>query len=129
VGDNNNEAGLFNAAAGGQLPPAAQAQLNLQFNCPVANAALVRRSNKVEAYRYRYFGIWPNLEISPDAGAYHSAEVPMIFGNAALITGIADTPAQSGLGKLMRTAWASFAKDPELGLSRLGWPIYNVKGR
>jgi cholinesterase len=103
--------------------------MNLQFTCPAANAALVRRLNNVEVYRYRYFGVWPNLEISSDAGAFHSAEVPLIFGNAALITGIADTPAQSELGKLMRNAWASFAKDPELALSMLGWPIYNPKGR
>lgn len=65
VGNNNNEAGLFNAIAGGQIPPAAQAAINADFTCPAGDAARYRTLNGVKAWRYRYFGVWPNLLISP----------------------------------------------------------------
>lgn len=31
-------------------------------------------------------------------------------------------------GKYMRTAWATFAKDPKQGLTNFGWPEYSTKG-
>jgi carboxylesterase type B len=40
-----------------------------------------------------------------------------------------DTAEQKSLTKLMMTAWATFAKDPENGLDRLGWPVYDEKSR
>lgn len=49
-------------------------------------------------------------------GALHGQDVPLVFGGA------------DGLGKVMQTAWANFAKDPERALDRLGWPRYNPNG-
>jgi carboxylesterase type B len=37
-----------------------------------------------------------------------------------------DTAEQKTLAKTMMTAWASFAKDPENGLEKLGWPVYDA---
>jgi cholinesterase len=73
--------------------------------------------------RYRYHGEFPNQEISPKAGAYHSSEIPLLFGTSA-DTG-RDTPSEVLLAKNMRHAWAEFAKDPVNGLVKLGWPVYN----
>lgn len=70
--------------------------------------------------------MFPNQEISPKAGAYHSAEIPLLFGTSA-DTG-ADTVQEVKLSKNMRHAWAEFGKDPENGLVKLGWPVYDQKG-
>ena len=129
VGNNNNEAGLFNAIAGGQIPPPVLSLINADFTCPAGDAARYRTQNGVKAWRYRYFGVWPNLDIGPDAGTFHSAEVPQIFGNAALITGIKDTPAEKAYGDLMRGIWAAFAKDPDEALTKLGLPLYDPEGK
>jgi hypothetical protein len=39
-----------------------------------------------------------------------------------------NTEEQKKLTKTMMTAWASFAKDPEKGLEKMGWPMYNSQG-
>jgi len=36
-----------------------------------------------------------------------------------------DLPAEKELAKKMRDAWAGFAKEPEHGLEKLGWPLYD----
>jgi len=55
--------------------------MNAEFTCPAGDAARYRAMNDVPVWRYRYFGVWPNLNISANAGAFHSAEVSQIFGN------------------------------------------------
>jgi cholinesterase len=84
--------------------------------------------NGVKAYRYRYFGDWPNLNISYGTGAFHSAEVPMVFGNAALLTGVPNTLNEALVSAYMMGIWAAFAKDPDNALSLAGWPTYKVDG-
>jgi cholinesterase len=76
--------------------------------------------------RYRYHGVFPNQILTAKSGAYHSSEIPLIFGTST-DTG-ADTPDEAKLAKAMQHAWATFAKDPDNGLSRLGWPVYQQKG-
>jgi cholinesterase len=80
--------------------------------------------------RYRYFGDWPNQQISPTAGAWHGSEIGLIFGGTAdLVPGKDDTPAEAALSKVMQGGWAAFAKDPVNGLSKYGWPTYNSAGK
>ena len=128
VGNNNNEAGLFNAAALGQIPPPVQAIINADFTCPGGDAAKWRSMNGVAAWRYRYFGVWPNTAISPDAGAWHGEEVAHIFGNSASISGQPDTLQESLFATLLRGTWAAFAKYPDTALFLLGLPTYNPSG-
>jgi hypothetical protein len=40
-----------------------------------------------------------------------------------------DLPAEKELAKKIRDAWASFAKDPEHGLEKLGWPVYDPNSK
>jgi len=50
----------------------------------------------------------------------------MVFGTTELTSKKPDTAAQKVLGDKMRESWTSFAKDPEHGLEKIGWPLYNV---
>jgi len=68
----------------------------------------------------------------PDSGAWHSSELPLVFGNYPNATGgvPASTAAELSIGDYMRGAWAAFAKDPVNGLTSYqgGWPMYNPAG-
>lgn len=99
------------------------------FGCPTQFAAskfAALGSQKV--WRYRYHGDYPNtqLTVNPSIGAYHGAELRPLFGLAPVL-GIPDTPAEHITGKLMRAAWAAFAKDPGSGLAAtpISWPPYS----
>jgi carboxylesterase type B len=74
----------------------------------------------VPIWRVRYFGEWPNLNPFPWLRAYHSSDIPMIFGTADLRG--PNTPAEREVLGEMQGAWAAFARDPENGLQ---WPRYD----
>jgi cholinesterase len=96
--------------------------------CGASNAAQVRLRQNVPAWVYRFDGVYENQKLSPQpiAGAYHSSDVPMTFGTTELRPGVPkDTPEQAKLSKIWRHAWAEFARDPENGLKKLGWPVYD----
>jgi carboxylesterase type B len=84
-------------------------------------------SCRASANRYRYQGVFPNQEITPKTGAYHSSEIPLLFATSD-DTG-KDTVQEAKLAKNMQHAWAEFAKDPENGLVKLGWPVYEQNGK
>jgi carboxylesterase type B len=50
----------------------------------------------------------------------------MVFGTTEQTSRKPDLAAQKVLGDKMREAWTSFAKDPEHGLEKVGWPLYNT---
>lgn len=52
----------------------------------------------------------------------------MVFGNSADFTGIPESKPQTQLKRVMQRAWAAFVADPEKGLERLGWPVFNPSG-
>jgi carboxylesterase type B len=86
-------------------------------------------SKGVNAWRYRWMGTFPNQRIAPDAGAWHGSEIPHVFGTIANNSQtVKATSDQLKVSELMNKAWATFAKDPESGLLKLGWPLYNEKG-
>jgi cholinesterase len=66
-----------------------------------------------------------------DEGAYHGSELSLVYGAPKLKDAAdqnTDTPAEAALTSVMMTAWASFAKDPQNGLTRLGYPVYKPEG-
>jgi carboxylesterase type B len=71
-------------------------------------------------WRARYFGEWPNLNPLPWLHAYHSSDIPMVFGTSDFLG--PNTPTESATSKYMQDAWAAFARDPEHGLA---WPKYD----
>jgi cholinesterase len=138
VGNNANEAALFAVILGqtSGLQSPLMKMAGAAFGCPSGSAAKARVDNKVKAWRYLYSGEWPNQEIAKGAGAWHGSEIGMVFGSIeyqqayySKLTdqniSFPDTPDQKKLMNTMMTAWASFAKDPENALEKLGWPVYD----
>jgi cholinesterase len=133
AGNNHFEAGLFvmiSNAANISLPANIWGIFNAAvFTCPIARLADARSNDGQVTYRYRYFGDWSNTNLIPGSGAYHTAEIPMIFGTSEEATGGApNEPAQQKISDFMQKAWASFAKKPEsLSEAPFNFPKYNIK--
>lgn len=98
--------------------------------CSVPERANISISHNAPTWRYRYFGVWPDMQLStyPDCGAWHTIDVLAVFDYIPQGPGIPhQTPEQISTGKYVRGAWAAFAKDPKEGLKSYedGWPLYN----
>ena len=67
----------------------------------------------VPTWRYYYNATIPNIQpqipFIPQLEAYHSSEIPLVFGTFP-ITGV--TAQEFALSNYMQTAWATFAKNP-----------------
>jgi carboxylesterase type B len=70
-------------------------------------------------------GVFRDISIRPDLRAYHSSELPIVFGTYSQITDIPQTPDEIALSRYIQSAWVAFARDPKKGLSGFGWPMYN----
>lgn len=129
AGNNDYESGLFRtqfALLGQSIPDMLWDAYDLAaFTCPSgrrANASLVAKN---PTWRYRYFGVFPNTNISSEGGAWHGAELQLVFGTTYL-TGN-NTAEETAFEKYLQGAWTTFAKDPIKGLMTYegGWPLYN----
>ena len=133
LGNNNYEAGLFRTEFALDdifFPDAFWDDFNLQeFTCPTGIRANASVAANNPTWRYRYFGVWPDLAISSEAGTWHASEVPILFDTVPATPG--PTTEELSFANYMRGAWATFAKDPAKGLSSYGdggWPMYNASG-
>ncbi|KAH6896046.1 cholinesterase [Thelonectria olida] len=66
----------------------------------------------IDTWRYVFNASFPNTEIFDNSGAYHGAELPMVFGTYPEENA---TEFQADVSKSMQKAWADFAKDPSQG--------------
>jgi carboxylesterase type B len=130
IGSNHNEGGLFQVIS--QLNKPEISSMNRLFTCLAAKSAAIRIPFNVPVWRYRFFDESPNNAIVPGvSGAYHAADLPFVYGTPKRRDSngkSTDTAAEMELTKAMMTAWASFAKDPERGLEKLGYPKYDPSG-
>lgn len=83
VGNTNNESGLFRIMAP-RVPEAVWRVVNDKaFTCPAALRAAESLRHGNPTWRYRYFGVFPNLILSsePESGAWHASDVrkPVLF--------------------------------------------------
>lgn len=112
------------------MPPSFSAIGNLTSGagmgsgCGPHAVAAARANAGLPAWRYLYAGSFPNQDIGVP-GAWHLAEIGIVFGTSEWMSHIADTPEEKELGETMRTAWTTFAKDPMNGLVEFGWPVYD----
>lgn len=123
LGSNNYEVGLFRPIFDAENVTLTEAQwsyLNFViYTCPTSYRAEASVSNNVPTWRYRYFGEFPNLRItnSPDSGAWHGSEVPLIFNTDGDLENIVTrTQEETQIADYLRKAWVAFAADPENGL-------------
>ena len=128
AGFTNHESGFYRLAATSQKIDLTTEQWDLYelegFICATRDAVAYRTRHGVPAYRFRYFGEWPNLQLYPDSGSYHGSDLHMIFGASQDVTGIPPTQQQAWTTEYMQRAWAAFVNDPEYGLEHMTWPTH-----
>lgn len=78
-------------------------------------------------YRYYYAGNFTNISPRPWEGAYHSSELPLIFGTHSLFRG-ESTPFEYAVSYRYQDLYLAFANDPANGLAAQGWPAYKPNG-
>jgi cholinesterase len=136
TGSNHYEAGLFRLfaqATNVTIPDIDWCLFDLAiFTCPAARSALGRALALVPSYRYRYYGQFSNTRLTktPNSGAWHGSEIPLIFGTVKESTLVANSAVQTQLGKYLQTTWAAFAKNPRRAFTKLPhtFPIFNDLG-
>jgi carboxylesterase type B len=93
--------------------------------CRVGRIAATRARLALPTWVYAYAGAFKNQESELGKGPWHGSEVGLVFGTNPLVRKMSDSKEQAELGRTMREAWTTFAKDPEKGLAGLKWPRYN----
>ncbi|KAK8214673.1 carboxylesterase [Phyllosticta capitalensis] len=96
------------------------------FLCPATKMTYERLAVGRTTHRYFYAGNFTNISPRPWMGAYHESELPLLFGTHADFRGNS-TPFEYEVSHTMQDTWVAFARDPENGLDRLGWPAYAAK--
>ncbi|KAG5725294.1 Para-nitrobenzyl esterase [Termitomyces sp. T112] len=90
------------------------------FTCPVGLTALDRVNAKGPTWRYEYQAVFPDISPRPDLRAYHTSELPVVFGTFTSPTGT-----EKALSRFIQSAWVAFARDPAHGLQNIGWSRYS----
>lgn len=96
----------------------------LGLRCGVVAEAQMRASLNLTSYRMVYAGNFSNISPHPWMGAYHSSELPLLFGTYGDFQG-AGTAFEKATSEAMQDFYLAFARDPEDGLARAGWPKYS----
>ncbi|KAG5771825.1 hypothetical protein H9Q72_001760 [Fusarium xylarioides] len=92
--------------------------LNLQ--CTTLKENRQRYEAGAKTFQYLYAGNFTNISPLPWLGAYHTAELPLIFGTHD-IEG-PSTKFERKVSERMQDLYLRFASDPVHGLERDGWP-------
>lgn len=79
-------------------------------------------------FRYYYTGNFSNIAPRPWQGAYHSAELPLIFGTHDVVRG-ESTDFEFAVSHAMQDMWLAFMRDPVKGLSSHGWSAWQPGGQ
>ena len=84
-------------------------------------------TGKQPAYRYRFDLVSPaDPYHTGGLAAYHSSEIPYVFGNMDLLHGFAWRPEDYALSEKMQRYWTNFARsgNPN-GQDLVKWPVYD----
>ena len=115
-----NNPALINAIVS-QYPPAPASNPSAQvaaiitdyiFTCAAGIASNDTVTGGNAAYRYYFNTTFDNIALAPGLGAFHSAEIPIVWGTYPQINA---TEGEKKLSAAMQTTWANFAKDPSKG--------------
>ncbi|KAJ5648186.1 hypothetical protein N7490_004558 [Penicillium lividum] len=116
-GSNLDEGTLWYGAT---TSAAAKATALSIFGCSVPYSTALRQSPGLTAYRYQYRGNSTNIPPKSGLGAYHFAELPLSFGTSSIYG--RDSRFEKDVSVKMQDRCLAFAKDPEIGPSKQGWP-------
>ncbi|KAF2668362.1 alpha/beta-hydrolase [Microthyrium microscopicum] len=92
------------------------------FLCSQTTDLKLRAKAGLTSYFYQYRGNFTNIH--PTVGAFHSFELPLVFGTHGIVNG-QSTAFEKETSEKMQDLWLAFLKDPEKGLPQAGWKSYN----
>lgn len=98
---------------------AEQVTLSL-FQCPAARSVQLREEARRKTYRWQYVGNFSNVSPLPWQGAYHSSDLPMLFGSHPDFRG-QSTPEEYATSESMQDHFLAFMQDPVNGPEKIGW--------
>ncbi|KAJ9498839.1 hypothetical protein H2202_005516 [Exophiala xenobiotica] len=84
------------------------------FQCPVGILTNDSQKAGLPTWRYFYNASFPNINLTglPDAGVFHSSEIKLVYGTYSRVGA---TEEEKALSHYIQTAWANFAKHPQVG--------------
>ncbi|KAJ4398510.1 hypothetical protein N0V91_010149 [Didymella pomorum] len=95
------------------------------FLCPSVLTTHERfAGGNATTFRYLYGGNFSNIAPRWWQGAYHSADLPLVFGTHGIARGNS-TLFETEVSQQMQDYWLAFAKDPDSGLPAKGWHGYS----
>jgi carboxylesterase type B len=96
--------------------------------CHTNTALSYRDLANATSFRYYYTGNFSQISPRPWEGAYHSSELPMLFGTHDIVRG-PSPPFEYAVSHRMQDLWLAFMRDPYNGLQAQGWPAYTHRGK
>ncbi|KAL6704031.1 hypothetical protein ACN47E_008795 [Coniothyrium glycines] len=105
----------------------AAASTNAFFLCPAVKTTQERYAANATTFRHLYGGNFSNVAPLWWQGAYHSSDLPLIFGTYGIARG-KGSEFQGRVSQMMQDFWVAFAEDPVKGLPKLGWASYQRNG-
>jgi acetylcholinesterase len=126
IGNTDNEGSSFSLPYNQTNGPGQDAADSVTvglFMCPTIQTSLDRYASNATTFRYLYAGNFSTISPQWWEGAYHSSDIPMVFGTYALSRG-PGTEFQKQVSEKMQEYWLAFAEDPVNGLPKLGWDSY-----
>jgi para-nitrobenzyl esterase len=114
------------ATNGGPNNAAAASLTDGLFVCPARRVARALAGAGVPTYRYHFTHV-PTNSLIPGLGAFHSSEIPFVFGNSTELEPNTPTAAEEPLAKTMMGYWGRMATagDPN-GAGATVWPKYDT---
>jgi acetylcholinesterase len=97
------------------------------FVCTAAQTTRDRFASNATTFRYLYGGNFSNIAPQLWQGAYHQADMPLIFGTHSIARSNS-TPFEVAVSEQMQDYWLAFAQDPVKGLPQAGWESYEPAG-
>ncbi|KAL4910529.1 hypothetical protein BDW74DRAFT_172000 [Aspergillus multicolor] len=99
--------------------------------CPANYNTMVRYKTNSTTFRYLNDASFPNISPRPWEGAYHTSELPLLFGTFTQY-GWAENSIPSVLEYATAAKWqdfyVAFARDPRNALPDAGWPAWRPDG-
>ncbi|TEA13119.1 putative secreted lipase [Colletotrichum sidae] len=96
------------------------------FGCPAHYETALRNVAGLKTWRYMYSGNFTNI-MPGGHGAYHSAELPLIFGTHDIARGNS-TVFEDRVSDVMQDLWRAFVESPEDGPAKNGWAATPLGG-